>query len=96
MYFIVGLVKRPLRFISETSCSTGVQTPKLSFTVLKTDVYLFSSSPLLPVSLLFIHQMSVHGIIFFLIHILLSYVLDGIRVSLYICSTILFSSINVG
>lgn len=58
MYFIVGLVERPVRFVSETSYSTGVQTPKLSFTVLKTGVNLFSSSPLLPLPWDFIHQMS--------------------------------------
>lgn len=78
----------------ETLHSTGVQNPKLSFTVLKTDVNLFSSSLLLLVSLVFIHQMSVSGLLFFNTY-LLSYVLDGISVSLYICSTILFSSFNV-
>lgn len=50
----MGLVKRPVRFVSETSSSTKVQAPKLSFTVLKTDVNLFSSSQLLLVSLGFV------------------------------------------
>lgn len=46
--FHSGFGLRPARFVSETSCSTRVQTLKVSFTVLKTDVNLFSSFPLLP------------------------------------------------